>query len=244
MNIEYHKWYSPNIGRDMEFKVYGHAGKPVVVFPSSGGSFYEYEDFGMIGACRPFIEDGKIQVFTVASVDKEAWLSKEHSFQHRGWMANNYDRYICNEVTPYIRERTGYHKFMSTGCSMGAYHALNFYLRHPDIFDQCVALSGLYDLGFSVGDYMDDNVYYNSPVHYLPNLEDPWYLDQYREGDLIICAGQGAWEAETLVDTYAIRDTIEKKGIPARIEIWGDDVAHDWPWWKIQMPYFLNLLGY
>ncbi|MRR32500.1 transposase, partial [bacterium] len=48
MNIEYHKLWSPALGQEMEFKVYGHAGKPTLVFPAQGGRFYEFEDFGMI----------------------------------------------------------------------------------------------------------------------------------------------------------------------------------------------------
>src|ERR1700719_596773 len=50
MNREYHKWYSPRLGRDMELLVFGHAGLPVLVFPTSGGRFYEFEDRGMVGA--------------------------------------------------------------------------------------------------------------------------------------------------------------------------------------------------
>ena len=47
MKKEYFRWFSPSLGKDMELNVYGHAGKPVIVFPSSGGSYYEYEDFGI-----------------------------------------------------------------------------------------------------------------------------------------------------------------------------------------------------
>jgi esterase/lipase superfamily enzyme len=47
---EYHKWHSPRLSRQMELLVFGHAGLPVVVFPTSGGRFYEFEDRGMIAA--------------------------------------------------------------------------------------------------------------------------------------------------------------------------------------------------
>ena len=50
MNIEYHRWWSPHLQQDMELKVYGYYGKPVVVFPAQGGRFFDYENFGMIGA--------------------------------------------------------------------------------------------------------------------------------------------------------------------------------------------------
>ena len=97
MNIEYHKHWSTNAEREMEYKVYGHAGKPVIVFPSSGGSFYEYEDFKMIEVCAPYIEAGSIQVFSVSSMDKEMWLSTTHSMDHRAWAARAFDKYITDE---------------------------------------------------------------------------------------------------------------------------------------------------
>ena len=39
MNREYHKFYSHPLQRDMEFLVYGHAGIPLLVFPTSCGRF-------------------------------------------------------------------------------------------------------------------------------------------------------------------------------------------------------------
>ena len=90
------------------------------------------------------------------------------------------------EVTPFIRERLpGSGGLLATGCSMGAYHSVNFFLRHPDVFDAVIALSGVYQLGEFLGGYMDENVYFNTPLAYLPNLEDPWYLDRYRRSQIV-----------------------------------------------------------
>ena len=246
MNIEYHKHWSTNAEREMEYKVYGHAGKPVIVFPSSGGSFYEYEDFKMIEVCAPYIEAGSIQVFSVSSMDKEMWLSTTHSMDHRAWAARAFDKYITDEFTQIVRERTGFQTFMATGCSMGAYHSVNMWLRHPEIFDQAIALSGRYDLDFSESqnDLGNQECYYNAPLRYLPNLTDEWYLEKYRSSRIIVCSGQGNWEKETLAETYSLRDICAQKNIPVEIEIWGEDAAHDWPWWRKQMPIFLDRLGY
>jgi esterase/lipase superfamily enzyme len=125
---------------------------------------------------------------------------------------------------------------------MGAYHAGNFFFRHPDIFDTVIALSGLFQLRMFVGDYVDDNVYFNSPLYFLPNLSDPWYLEKYCRSKIIVCVGQGAWEDAMLVDAYALKRILEEKQIPAWIDIWGNDVNHDWPWWRVMMPYFLGKL--
>jgi esterase/lipase superfamily enzyme len=125
---------------------------------------------------------------------------------------------------------------------MGAYHAANFFFRHPDIFDTVIALSGLYRLNHFIGDYMDDNVYFNTPLAYLPNMDDPWYLDQYRQSHIVVCVGQGAWEEDMLADTRLLKHILEQKGIPHWIDFWGHDVNHDWPWWHKMLPYFLGKL--
>ena len=244
MNIEYHKWWSPSLGHDMELKVYGHAGKPVLVFPTQGGRFYEYEDFGMIEACRASIDSGRIQVYTVDSIDTQSWVNWNAHPADRARRHNDYDRYIVEEVAPFIRGQ-GHEgqKCISTGCSMGGYHSANFFFRHPDVFDTLICLSGLLQLRMFVGDYMDDAVYYNTPLAYLPGMDDPWYLDQYRQSNIIVCAGQGAWDEDMLADAQALKAILDAKGVPCWIDIWGHDVAHDWPWWRRQMPYFLHHLG-
>ena len=42
MQIDYHKEHSSRLGRDMEFKVYGHGGKPALVFPCQNGRCVPY----------------------------------------------------------------------------------------------------------------------------------------------------------------------------------------------------------
>jgi esterase/lipase superfamily enzyme len=241
MNIEYYKKWSNALNQDMEFKIYGHAGKPIVVFPSQGGRFYDYEDFGMVGACNWFIEEGKVQVYTVDSVDNQSWANWGAHPADRARRHNDYDWYITDELKSFIRDKNPYKgKYMTTGCSMGAYHAGNFFFRHPDIFDSVIALSGLFRLNIFIGDYMDDNVYFNSPLAFLPNLSDPAIINQYRDSKIIICSGRGAWEDAMLEDALSIKRILEEKGISAWVDIWGHDVNHDWPWWRHMMPYFLG----
>jgi esterase/lipase superfamily enzyme len=123
---------------------------------------------------------------------------------------------------------------------MGGFHAANFFFRHPDTYDAVISLSGLFSLRHFIGDYMDENVYFNSPLAYLVNLNDPWFLDQYRQSQVIVCVGQGAWEDEMRADASALQGILEGKSVPAWIDYWGHDVNHDWPWWRIQLPYFLS----
>ena len=244
MQVEHHKWSSSSLGHDMELKVYGFYGKPVLVFPAQESSFHEFEDMGMLGAVASFVEAGQIKIFTVNSLDGQSWTNGWAHPGDRARRHQDYDRYIVEEVAPFMRRHCGntQEKFMTTGVSMGAYHAVNFFFRHPDIFDTVLALSGLYRLNHFIGDYMDDNVYFNTPLAYLPDMNDPRYLDQYRQSHILIGVGQGAWEDEMLADTLALKHILEQKDIPHWIDIWGSDVNHDWPWWHKMLPYFLGKL--
>lgn len=244
MHIEYQKHHSAYLGREMEYKVYGHGGKPILVFPSSGGSFYEYEDFGMIEACRPFIEAGQVRFITPDSVDSHSWLDSGASSGHKNYIHSLFEAYILQELVPRVRHSTGWFGPLGvTGCSMGGFHSANFYFKHPDVFDLVIAQSGIYDIRFFTGGDLSDGVYFNSPVDYLAALEDPWYLDRYRQGHILLSTGLGRWEEDTIRDTDAMAAIFRRRGIEAWVDYWGPDADHDWPWWRLQMPYFLGRLA-
>lgn len=241
MHIEYHKWWSIDLERDMELKVYGSSGKPMLVFPTQDGRFFEFEDFGMIEVCRPTIESGNLRIVTVDSVDAQSWTHPHLDVPSRVDCYNKYDRYIMQDVIPFMRELTQgeYNKFIVTGCSMGGYHSANFFFRHPEAFDALLAISGVYNLKLFIGDYMDEAIYYHTPLAFLPELKDDSILEQYRASNIIVSVGQGAWEDPMLEDTRALKTILEEKEIPAWIDFWGHDVDHDWPWWRKKMSYFL-----
>lgn len=240
MNIEYHHWYSPRLNQEMELKVYGHAGKPILVFPAQGGRFFEFEDFGMVDAASWFIETGKVQLYTVDSIDNQSWANFGAHPHDRGRRHEDYDGYIVQEVAPFIRQHSGYDAAYTTGCSMGGYHACNFYFRHPDVFNGMLSISGLTGLSYFVGDYSDEHVYFNSPLMYLAGMEDPWFLDRYRSGRIVFCAGQGAWEEMTVRELKGLQWIMDQKGIPYWADYWGFDVNHDWPWWRKMFPFHLS----
>lgn len=244
MHVEKLSHWSGELGREMPLNRYGHDGLPIVVFPSSGGSHNEYADFGMIEACRWFIEQGLVQFFTLSTNDNESWLAEYKSAHDRALAHEAYERYVLSEAVPFIKHKTWRDgPMMTTGCSMGAYHAVNFALKYPHVFQQTVALSGIYDARFFVGDYGDDlAIYYNSPADYLWQQNDSWFLDRLRQNDIIICTGHGPWEHDGLPSFNKLKAAFEAKGIPAWFDEWGTDVAHDWEWWRVQMPYFLGKL--
>lgn len=243
MHVEHHGWHSPSLGHNMNLRVYGHSGKPILVFPSQGGSLNEYEDFGMIGQIRPWIDRGEIRVITPAGLDHQTWVDFDAHPAQRARRYNDYDSYIVREVVPFIQSKAPGEGIMTHGCSMGAYHAVNFFFKHPDLFDSVIALSGVYKLNMFIGDYMDENVYFNTPLAYLSNMTDHATLERYRRSQIVVCVGQGAWEEPMIEDTQELRRILEAKSVPAWIDVWGHDVAHDWPWWRVMMPYFLNRMN-
>lgn len=229
----------------MELKVYGHYGQPFLVFPSSSGRFYDFEDNGMVQAAERFIESGRIKLFCVDSVDQQSWDNPIKSPEEKASRHNAYDRYITDEVVPFIHNHCNTNeRIMCCGVSMGASHAVLFFLKHPELFKGTIALSGVYNFRTFLSNYTGNSpdVYFNSPLDFLPGLTDPAYIEAYRNSAIIICVGQGAFEEPMIADTLRIKEVLESKGIPCWIDIWGQDVNHDWPWWRIQFPYFLEKL--
>src|SRR5260370_28468345 len=101
MNREYHRWYSPSLQRDMEMLVFGHAGARVLVFPTSMGRYFQWEDSGMINALGDQLERGDIQLFCVDSVDEERCYAKWNQPAHRAWIQTHDDNYLVNKVLPF-----------------------------------------------------------------------------------------------------------------------------------------------
>ena len=243
MNIEYFSWESPYLGQKMELKVYGSKGRPLLVFPSSKGRFFDYENFGMIEALREYIIGQNLIVFSIDSVDWQSWFNPEISPSEKAKRHLDYDNYVYNEVIPFIKSYKNLSpnpNIIATGCSFGAYHAANFFFRHPDVVNGLIALSGVYSVDFSVGSFVDDNVYFNDPLKYLPNLKDPWYLDKFNDSDIIICCGQGAYEEWSIEQSKALSNVLDKINVKYWLDLWGFDVNHDWPWWRKQIVYFLG----
>jgi esterase/lipase superfamily enzyme len=242
LKTEYYKEYSHNLDREMEFKIYGHGGKLCFAFPPQNGRFFDMEDRGMIATLTPWLDSGKLQVVGVDGIDGESWTNPSWDKHARIEQHERWFRYVTEELYPRAMEINGMpQKALVTGCSMGAIHSGIFFFRRPDLFDGMIALSGLYSTDYFFQGYMDETVYYNSPVHFLWNMPlDHPYMELYRQSHIIACVGQGAWEIETLDGTRELERVLKEKGIPAWIDYWGFDVNHDWDWWQKQLPYFMG----
>jgi esterase/lipase superfamily enzyme len=231
MQRDYIKEFSPSLGRDMEILHFGHAGRPLLVFPTSMGRFYQWEDFGLVGALADFIESGRIQLVCVDSVDGESWYARDRPPAERVRRHLQYESYILNEVMSRMPEGV-----IACGTSFGALHAVLLAARHPTRVGGYIGLSGAYDTRRWLDGYHDDNVYYTNLIEFLPGLNDEAYLGPMRaQNPKVIATGADDANVE---DSRQVAGLLQSKGIAAGLDIW-PGWAHDWPYWKDMMRRYL-----
>ena len=233
-------WYSHRLGMEMPIVSYGHAGQPLLMFPTAAADFLEYERFHLIDAIRGLIDAGLIRAYSINSVNKYSLLNRE---AHPGWkveMLTRFDDYINEEVIPFIRNEAGDGaQPITTGASLGAFLAANTYFKHSDNFRGTIAMSGSYDIHNYLDNYYDDNVYFNNPMMYLKELNDDYHLPRLQQADsIVIVTGQGDYEVPDR--SRDLSEVLHSKGIPHLLELWGHDVRHDWEWWREMLPYYLG----
>lgn len=229
MHREYKKWWSPSLGREMELLKFGNHGIPVLSFPSSMGRFHEWEDFGMVDNIAYQINDGHNTLICVDSVDSESFYNKNIEPFVRLMRHKQYEDYIIHEIIPFIQKTTESSYLIVTGCSFGAYHSINIALRHPDKFNKVIAMGGMYDIKSFMDGFYDNNVYFNNPVDYIPNLNDETFLSRVRNLDIRLVTGEHdiCWDANEKFSAM-----LNNKHIPNQLDVWRDQTGHDWPHWK------------
>ncbi len=218
----------------MELLIFGHSGAKALVFPTREGRFYDYENWGLVGALAESIDRGALQLFCVDSVDHESFYCSCVSPQTRIARHVQYERYLLSEVLPLMRSR-GYDPFLiAHGCSIGAYHAVNLALRNPGLFGKVVALSGRYDLTQAVGSfadlfsgYYDQEIYFQTPTHYLPQLADPGALHALRNTELILAIGE---EDPFKASNEQLSRQLWHKAIPHTLSIWEGEAHRPRSW--------------
>ena len=228
MQRTHEAWNSPALGRPMELLWFGWSGFPVLMFPTSQGRFFQYEDTGLVGRLADKLERGYLQLVCLDSIDGESWYNEAAPPALRGKRHEQYDAYLLDEVVPYVRNRAQRGAVGTFGCSFGAYHAANFAARHPEVVTKAVCFSGIYDVHRFVDGYWDDTDYFNSPASYIPNM-DAWWTARLGHIDWIVATG----EYDSLVDeNRRFAEILSAKGIPNHCEIWPGVFGHDWPWWN------------
>ena len=236
MKRDYRRWYSPSLGRDMELLIFGHAGARLLVFPTSMGRFFEWEDRGMTGVLYEHLERGWIQMYCVDSVDSESWYARWKHPADRARRQVQYDSYLLREVLPLTHQLNDNPFLITTGASFGAYQAINFAFRHPHLVGRTIGMSGIYDVRDWTDGYHDDNIYFNNPVAYVPNEHDWGRLEALRRMDIILVTGSNdpkRYASEVLSTILWNRE------IGNALRIW-DGWAHDWPWWEKMIKLYIG----
>ena len=242
MRIEHHRVPAPALGGAGEVIVYGHWGRPVLVFPSQEGQAGDYAERGMVDAVAGVIEAGRAKLYCVDSFDRHSWFDDGVPLEERARRHGLYEDWILSEVVRGIYgDCGGYQEILVTGCSFGAYHAANFALRRADLFPVAICQSGVYDIGHLGWGQRGDAVYFNNPSDYIANAGGD-HLDWLRSRvHLVLVCGQGMWEDTTgaLEATKRFGSLLAGKGIPHETDLWGHDVIHDWPSWRDQFAHHL-----
>lgn len=242
MKREYHKWYSQHLGREMELLIFGHAGEPVIFFPTRTARFYDYENWQVIDALKKKIDNGSIQVFCLDSVDKESFYAKDVPPCERISRHLKYENYVLTDVLGLVQLINPHTTVVAAGCSLGAYHAANLAFKYPHLFHKVVGLSGRYDLTTSMEHfddlfegYRDENIYYNMPAQFIPNLSDPGLIAQLRTLEIILVVGENDVFLE---NNRTLSNGLWSKGIWNALHLW-DGESHKARYWRHMVQLYL-----
>ncbi|HVE60924.1 MAG TPA: alpha/beta hydrolase-fold protein [Chitinophagaceae bacterium] len=233
-------WYSPRLDKEMPIAVYGNYGFALLLVPTAAADYLEYERFQLMDTLRPFIDGGQVKVFSINSINNESWLNNEMQPRHKAIRHQQFNSYVFEEVIPFIKTNTSAETPVVTcGASFGALHSMNLFLKRPDLVNGVIAMSGVYDLTEYTKGYYDDDVYFNSPQHYIPNLSDHNILEEIRRSSHIhLFSGSGAYEDPDASRSFA--RLLYDKGINYELDIWGNEWRHDWETWRKVLPHYLS----
>lgn len=232
MKEEYRKWYSPTLSKDIEMLIFGHQGYPVILFPTTGGRYFECKDRGLIESARWFLEKGFVQIYCPDSVNELSWYNRSihpaQKVKNHEW----YDKFISEELVDAIRHQKGIGKVAVAGPSFGGFQAANFAFRHPDKVSHLFSMSGSFDIKSFMDGYYDDSVYFNNPVDFMPNADHPdlWKMK--------IVLGVGEWDICRAANER-MSEILNHKNIPHWFDFrrWA---SHDWPLWCQMFPHYLS----
>lgn len=238
------RWYSSRVGREVQVVRWGEVGTPVVFFPTAAGDAEECERFLLVDALAPLLEEGLIKLYSVDSVPGMVWLKEDNRAPAATRAQSGFDAFVSEELVPAIAKDCGGVApedlgLVATGASIGAYNALAAICRHPDLFHEAICLSGTYELSKFIDGDMDEAWYFASPLHFLPNLpEEHPALRLLRERHVLIAHGTGRWEDPK--ESWAVARALGERGVPNRVDEWGDEWDHDWPTWRNMLPAMLR----
>jgi esterase/lipase superfamily enzyme len=235
------RWYSDRLGQDITVARWGTYGMPVLVFPTAGGDAEEVERHKLVRHLMPLIDAGRAKVYSCDSVAGRAMAEGVGSTEYRMALFNAFHEAVAQEIIPAIHSDVGGNlPVVVAGASIGAFNSLAIACRYPSLVDAAVCMSGTYAVEKFIGGRFTEDLYFSSPLHFLPGLEGP-DLDLLRRRMIILASGSGRWE--DVGESWAASNVLGAKGIPNRVDDWGPAYDHDWPtWWQMLPAYLDDLL--
>jgi esterase/lipase superfamily enzyme len=239
MREQYHKWYSGRINKEFEMLTFGYAGLPLILFPTSMGTYYQCKDFGLVTSLEWYVKNGKIKIYCPDSYDKESWYNEAINASQRIQNHLLYDDFILNEVIYRAMEETKQSRVMTAGCSLGGFHAVNMAFRHPDKVSHTFSLGGAFDVRILIDNYFDENAYFNSPVDYMANLTNKWHLEHIAKMGIVLGCGE-----HDMCKSYNfhLANVLQIKNIGHWLDV-RSGAGHDWNFWNEALPHYLSLLN-
>ncbi|MBM4342422.1 MAG: transposase [Deltaproteobacteria bacterium] len=235
LSAHYERMPSDHFGRPVHMWTFGHAGWPLIAFPTAGGYAHEWQHHGVVDALGDLLALGKVRLYCPETNVCETWTSDHWDVGHRMRRHDAYERFVVHELVPRIRRDSGRRDLVAMGASVGAMYAVNFALKYPELFSQAVGFSGRYNGRFFTDGWADDGVYFSDPLAYAWNL-DGEHLQRVRaQTHVTLVCGRGNFEQTCLAETEKLAKALSAKGIPLWRDIWGNDVSHEWVWWRRQI---------
>lgn len=232
-------WHSQRLEREARLVRWGHFGTPVLMFPTAGGDAEECERMLMVEALGGLIAGGRIKLYSLDSVAGRAWLERQDP-HYCSVLQNRFDSFVYHEVVPAIRADCGGEmvEVVTAGASIGAFNAVASLCRHPDVFRLAIGMSGTYDLEGWLHGRWNEEFYFASPMHFVPNLDEGEELARLRERFVLLATGEGEWEDPE--ESWRMAEVLGRKGIPNRVDAWGVRYPHDWTTWREMLPRYLE----
>jgi esterase/lipase superfamily enzyme len=234
---------SPALGRSVHLWAFGDVGRPLIVFPSNAGVAHEWQKAGMIDALAPLMAQKRIKIYCPETNVSRSFSGKG-SLESRMAHHNAYERFVLDTLVPFIRSdcRSPEMPMTATGCSVGALYASLFVLKHPETFQQGLLLSGRYRTSGFFDGRANDDVYFNDPLAFVPNLSGAALDRVQRNAHLTVVVGRGAHEHGCITETAELARALRAKRIPNHTAFWGEDSSHTYDWWARQARHYLSQL--
>jgi esterase/lipase superfamily enzyme len=233
--------HSPAMGKNVHMWTYGHAGVPVIAFPTAGGYAHEWDHHGVVEALADWLVQGKVRLYCPESNAAAVWIHPTTSVADRLQQLRSYEQFIVDELVPRARYETGFAHVVAMGCSVGALYTANLALKYPEAIRRAVCLSGRYQAGYFVDGHYDDDVYYSDPSSFVWNLHGRTLRNIQHNTHVTLVCGQGAHEGRCLAETKHLAQALAKVGVPHWLDLWGSDVSHEWVWWRRQIRFHLGV---